>query len=140
MSTLTESSAVNRIQDELKTLSPHELRMVENAIRDLQKNHAASEHSEEKENNLDFDEDKWSHPKPGAARRFIELCQKHWKLQNKFQNNEKNDDSNEDKGQHPKPEHVQDFLNSWAGCLSDLPDWDKKQIREMRLNERYGEN
>jgi hypothetical protein len=45
MSTITESSVVNRIQDELKTLSPQELRMVENVIHNLQKNHTVSEHS-----------------------------------------------------------------------------------------------
>jgi hypothetical protein len=81
MSTITKLSVVNRIQDELKTLSPQELRMVENAIHDLQKNHAVAEHSEKEDDDLDFDEDGWLHPKPGAARRFIELCQKYGKNQ-----------------------------------------------------------
>ncbi|MDR0608641.1 MAG: hypothetical protein LBG58_00850, partial [Planctomycetaceae bacterium] len=99
MSTITEPSAILQIQDKLKTLSPQELRMVENVIHDLQKNHAVSEHSEKENNDLDFDKYGWH---------------------------------------HPKPEQIQEFLDSWAGCLAHLPDWDKKQIREMRLNERYG--
>jgi hypothetical protein len=100
MSTITDLSAVRRIQDELKMLSPQELRLVEITARDLQKNLNVSEHSEKETNNLDFDKYGW---------------------------------------QHPKPEHIQEFLDSWAGCLANLPDWDKKQIREMRLNERYGD-
>jgi hypothetical protein len=101
MSTITEPSNVSRIQNELKTLSPQELRIVEMTVRDLQKNHAVPEHSvlenSEQENSgfdsdeilefaknidlddLDFDEDGWLHPKPGAARRLLELCRKHLK-------------------------------------------------------------
>jgi hypothetical protein len=104
MSTITEPSTVRRIQDELKTLSPQELRLVEITARDLQKDIDASEHPENKDkdknNDLDFDEDGWL---------------------------------------HPKPEHVLEFMEAWRGCLADLPDLDKKQLREMRLNEKYGD-
>ncbi|MDR2705093.1 MAG: hypothetical protein LBC02_04870 [Planctomycetaceae bacterium] len=78
MSTITDLSAVRRIQDELKTLSPQELRMIEFTVHNLQKVHAASEKSKSKDNDLDFDEDGWLHPKPGAAKRFIELCRENW--------------------------------------------------------------
>jgi hypothetical protein len=81
MSTLIEPSRVSRIQDELKTLSRQELRLVEITARELQQNLDVPEHQENKDtdNNLDFDKDGWLHPKPGAAQHFIELCQKHWK-------------------------------------------------------------
>ncbi|MDR0704534.1 MAG: hypothetical protein LBF88_06045 [Planctomycetaceae bacterium] len=102
MSTIIESSVVHRIQDELKTLSPQELRLVEIAVRDLQKDCTASEHSTKSEN-------KGGEPD-------IDI-----------------DDS------FPKPEHVLEFMEAWRGCLIDLPDWDKKQLREMRLNEKYGD-
>jgi hypothetical protein len=72
MSTITEPSAILQIQDKLKTLSPQELRMVENVIHDLQKNHAVSEHSEKENNNLDFDEDGWLCPKPEHVLEFME--------------------------------------------------------------------
>jgi hypothetical protein len=96
MSTITEPSAILQIQDKLKTLSPQELRMVENVIHDLQKNLAVSEHSEKEEDDFDFDEDidfakkmnlddldfdenGWLHPQPGIAQRLINLCRKYLK-------------------------------------------------------------
>ncbi|MDR0338547.1 MAG: hypothetical protein LBI18_15855 [Planctomycetaceae bacterium] len=99
MSTFIEPSRVSRIQDELKTLSRQELRLVEITARELQQNLDVSE-NKDNDNNFDFGEDGWL---------------------------------------RPKPEHILDFMETWRGCLEDLPDWDKKPIREMRLNERYGE-
>ncbi|MDR0704532.1 MAG: hypothetical protein LBF88_06035 [Planctomycetaceae bacterium] len=101
MTTITDLSAVHRIQDELKTLSPQELRLVEIAIRDLQKDCTVSEHStkdsEEEDDDFDldeilnftqnldldkdlnFDENGWLHPKPGVAGRLLKLCRKYMK-------------------------------------------------------------
>jgi hypothetical protein len=50
-------------------------------------------------------------------------------------------DFDEDGWLRPKPEHVKEFMEAWQGCLANVQDsrfLNKKVIRTMRLEEKYG--
>jgi hypothetical protein len=88
----------------LKTLSPQELRLVEIAAHDLQKNPDVSEHTKNKDKNKDKDKDKHS-----------DL------------------DFDEDGWLHPKPEHVLEFMEAWQGCLEGMTEEDFYRIKYERI-------